>query len=155
MKSSRNDTNLKISFNKLDKILDSYDFEQWEVDSYFWDKKDYEGLVKYREGRFFRCPEDLDNHYKLGKAYVLNRNYKKAIKFLTKLHEKASDWTDVQHLILDALFALGKNEKDFHWLEKPVVVRLDKNVLDSCYNYLKRKRKPLQLTKLSLFVDRI
>ena len=47
-----------------------------------------------------------------------------------------------QYLILDALFALGKNENGFNWTKKPKVLRLSKEINDSCYLYLKPKRKP-------------
>jgi hypothetical protein len=42
---------------------------------------------------------------------------------------------------LDALFALGKNENDFNWIEKPVVLRMSDDILDACYRFLKPKRK--------------
>jgi hypothetical protein len=40
------------------------------------------------------------------------------------------------------LFALGKTEDDFPWDEKPKVLHLTADVLDSCYDYLRPKRKP-------------
>ena len=64
-------------------------------------------------------------------------------------HLKKHPWnTDYQHVILDALFALGKTEDDFEWLEKPVVLRMSQEIVDTCYEMLKRKRKPRSVIEL-------
>jgi len=77
----------------------------------------------------------------LGEAYVLNGEYEKTIEFLSHHHKKHPWNIDFQHVILDALFALGKNENDFDWVEKPVVLRMSDDILDACYHFLKPKRK--------------
>lgn len=51
-------------------------------------------------------------------------------------------------MILDALLALGKTEDDFEWLEKPVVLRMSQEIVDTCYELLKCKRKPRSVIEL-------
>ena len=51
-------------------------------------------------------------------------------------------------MILDTLFALGKDEGDFNWVEKPVVLRMTENILNACYEFLKPKRKPHSVVEL-------
>ena len=120
---------------------DEDDFEAWEPLVEFREKKDYAGLVEYCKRRAERFPNDLYAQFSLGEAYVLNGEYEKAIEFLSHYHRKHPWNIDFQYVILDALFALGKNENDFNWVEKPVVLRMSDDVLDTCYHFLKPKRK--------------
>ena len=43
------------------------------------------------------------------------------------------------------MFALGKSERDFKWVSVPEVKRLNNEVSDFCYDYLKGKRKERDL----------
>lgn len=127
----------------------SDEFEEWEGDYDFIEKKDYQGLLKYRRRIAAERPDDFDAQIKLGEAYNLAGNYTKALEFLSTLIKEAPSHDDIQYYILDALFATGRNENDFDWIEKPVEVKLTKDVLDTCYNFLKPKRKPVSLSELS------
>jgi len=72
-------------------ISNSVEFDEcgdWEGDYYYYNKKDWNGLVKYREQRVKNYPEDLDVQWQLGEAYVLNSEFKKALGFLEKLYYK-------------------------------------------------------------------
>jgi len=62
--------------------------------------------------------------------------------FIGELHRKYPDHPDIHHTLLDALFGAGKDENEFDWIEKPVVIRLSNEVLSECYSYIKPKRKP-------------
>jgi tetratricopeptide (TPR) repeat protein len=124
------------------------DFEAWEPLVEFHEKEDYAGLVRYCEQRAERFPDDLYSQFYLGKAYVLNSEYEKAIEFLSQHHKKQPWNTDIQYVILDALFALGKNENDFDWTEKPVILRMSKDIIDACYGFLKPKRKPRSVLEI-------
>ena len=39
---------------------------------------------------------------------------------------------------------------DFEWLEKPVVLRMFQEIVDTCYELLKRKRKPRSVIELHM-----
>jgi hypothetical protein len=81
-------------------------------------------------------------------SHILNGEYENAIDFMSDHHRKHPWIGDYQHVILDALFALDKDEGDFNWVEKPVVLRLSENILDACYEFLKPKRKPRSVADL-------
>ncbi|MHC4173999.1 MAG: tetratricopeptide repeat protein [Planctomycetota bacterium] len=117
------------------------EFEAWEPLVKFREKDDYAGLVEYCKRRAERFPEDPYAQFYLGEAYVLNGEYEKAIEFLSNYHKKQPWNIDFQHVILDALFALGKNENDFNWIKKPIVLRMSDDILDACYHFLKPKKK--------------
>jgi len=126
----------------------SYDFEGWEIAAELRDKEDYPGLVEYCKQRAERFPDDPYAQYYLGEAYVLNGQYEKAIEFLSKHHRKQLDNLDFQHVILDALFALGKNDEDFAWVRRPVILRMSSDILEACYEFLKSKRKPRSVSEI-------
>jgi len=120
---------------------DEDDFEAWEPLVAFREKEDYAGLVEYCKHRAERFPDDPYAQFYLGEAYVLNGECEKAIEFLSHHHKKQPWNIDFQHVILDALFALGENENDCNWIEKAVVLRMSDDILDACYRFLKPKRK--------------
>jgi tetratricopeptide (TPR) repeat protein len=122
--------------------------EDWEAYYRFIEKGDYEGLLCYYKKQAATDPDDLHIQYYLGEAYILNGKCDEAIEFLAKLHKGNPQDQDFQHLILDALFALGKNETDFDWVMKPVILRLSRDMLDSCYESLRPKRKPYSIGEL-------
>ena len=125
-----------------------YDVEEWEIDAELRDKEDYPGLVGYCKQRAERLPDDPYAQHSLGEAYVLNGEYEKAIEFLSEHHKHQPDNPDYHHVILDALYALGKTEDDFDWLEKPVILRMSTEILDACYEFLRSKRKPRSVNEL-------
>jgi hypothetical protein len=51
-------------------------------------------------------------------------------------------------VILDALFATGRDENQFDWIENPRVFRLNQSVRDTCYQALKGKRRPRSIDEL-------
>lgn len=131
-------------FEEFENSVDSIEaWDAWcEADYYLLEEEDYAGLIEHRRARAERRPDDPYAQSALGQAYVLNGEYQKAIDFLSDHYRGFPENTDYEHTILDALFALGRDENDFDWVEKPVVVRLTQEVLDACYDYLKPKRKP-------------
>jgi len=112
------------------------------------EKGDIPALVDYCERMAERYPDDPHWQFELGEAYVLNGEYQRAIDFLTPHYRKESDYGDYHHVILDALFALGKNEDDYDWVQKPAVLRMSKEILDACHDYLTPKRKPRPVADL-------
>ncbi|MCT4619205.1 MAG: hypothetical protein N4A62_07430 [Marinisporobacter sp.] len=124
------------------------EYESWEVDYDYFNKKDWNGLVKYREKAAKQNKNDPYIQWRLGDAYVLNSEYEKAIDFLSKLYIKHPNFIDVQYSILDALFALDKDENSFEWIEKPEVIRFTEDILDMCYEFLKNKRKLITISDI-------
>lgn len=124
------------------------DFEDWEDDYYFFDKQDRQGLVELRRRKAELKPKDSHCQWELGEAYVLNKEFEKAISFLGKLHQKDAKDINVQHSLLDALMGLGKDETDFEWIIRPAVMKLDKKTSDYFYEYLHPKRKPRTVADL-------
>ncbi len=141
---------IKFPGNQSGSSLSSHDelddFEELdihaEIHSELLYKENYPALVRYCKQRAQRFPDDPYAQYELGDAYVLNGEYEEGIRFLSKHHRKHPDFWDYQHVILDALFALGKTEDDFKWTEKPLVLRMSHEIVDFCYDFLKPKRKP-------------
>ena len=124
------------------------DFEAWEVYADLLERKDYPRFVEYCKGEVSRRPSDLHAHIRLGEAYLLNGQYHDVIQYMGESHQKYPDIDEFSRLILDALFALGKTEKDYDWVQKPYVLRIGHEVLDACYDYLRPKRKPREVESL-------
>ena len=120
------------------------DYEEYEDEEYFYllEEKDYPGLIQYCKNRAVENPGDLYAKVNLGNAYILNGDYEKALSYLTECHQRYPDIDDYQYLLLDVLFGMGMTEDDYDWSKKPVVLRLNKDIVDACYLYLKPKRKP-------------
>jgi tetratricopeptide (TPR) repeat protein len=110
---------------ELDGNADEEGYEDWEDDYELISNEDYEGLKKLRQMMVENNPEDIYAQWRLGEAYVLCKEYEKAIDYLKPLYINNPDNEDIQHLILDALFALGKSEKDFNWISTPKILRLN------------------------------
>jgi len=64
------------------------------------------------------------------------------------LYKKYPDFDDVRLSILETLYALGKNENDFDWVEKPTVLCLTNDILDKCYDFLKPEKTPCSIYDL-------
>ena len=112
------------------------------------EKEDYPGLVGYCKQRAERFPDDPYAQHNLGEAYVLNGEYEKAIEFLSEHHKHQPDNPDYHHVLLDALYALGKTEDDFDWVQKPVILRMSTEIVDACYEFLRSRRKPRSVNEL-------
>jgi len=138
----------KIKSKNKTEIDTEFDFEAGVEHQKLIDNKDYFGLVQFCKQIAERNPGNLYAQYYLGNAYFLNGEYNKAIEFISE-HYKKHPWNpDYQQVILDSLFALGKTENDFHWKEKPGILRMSTDIVDTCYEFLKRKRKPRSIMEL-------
>ncbi len=130
--------------------VDDLEFEEWEIEAEYFDKEDWDGLVKYRYKEIQKYPKDIDIKWGLGEAYVLNKEYEKAIELLIPLHKLQPENPNIQHTLLDALFAIGKDENSIPWICKPKIIRLGEEVSILCYNYLKKRRTPKTVSNIYL-----
>ncbi len=112
------------------------------------ENQDYAGLVAFLEAVVARREGDLYAVKDLGEAYVMNGQPRRAIELLTPVHRCRPDFEDVQWVILDALFAQGKDETCFRWTRALTVLRLGAGVLDACWAYLEGKREARDLEEL-------
>jgi tetratricopeptide (TPR) repeat protein len=118
------------------------DCEDWEIDYALIEHEDWQGLIRYRLDVLRRHPHDHYAQWGVGDAYVRAGQYHKALEYFAPLHRQDPDLPDIQWSIVDALFGLGKDEHDFDWMEKPIILRVNEELLHQCYEYLRPKRKP-------------
>ena len=130
--------------------FDNNDFEQWEGDYHLIEERDWASLVKLRKQRAEKHPSDLFTQWSYGEALIFNQEFKKALEFLTTIYNRDPYYPDVIHSILDALYGLGKTEKEFDWVENPVVLKLNDETKNLCKDFLKKKRKPISFSKSSV-----
>ncbi len=124
------------------------ELEAWEIEYELRQKEDYGGLVAHYEAVVEWESGGLNALLELGDAYVLNGEPEKAIDLLAEPHRQNPEAQELHYVILDALFALGKDENDFDWVEQMPVQRLGAGVLDRCHAYLKPKRQPRDAEEL-------
>ncbi|MBC8062157.1 MAG: hypothetical protein H7Y18_16010 [Clostridiaceae bacterium] len=124
------------------------EFENWEDDYQYITLNNWKGLVKLRQIVVLRNPKDITAQWRLGEAYVFNKEYEKAVEVLGELLKFEPDYIDAQHTLLDALFAMGKDETYFEWNIKPDIIKLSSEVLDQCYEFLRPRRKPICISEL-------
>ncbi len=124
------------------------EFEAWEIDYELREKEEYAGLVAHYEAVVEWYGDGFEGLCELGDAYVLNGEPDKAIELLSEPHRQDPLNEEFQRVILDALFALGKDETAFDWVECIPVLRRGSDVLDRCHAYLKPKRKPRSVYEL-------
>ena len=90
--------------------------EDWEKDAELFYAQEWRQLAQLRRLKYEREPKCAHTQWCLGEAYVLNGEYEKAIRFLGELHQKYPDDLNIQHSLLNALSAIGKDETDFEWI---------------------------------------
>ncbi len=122
--------------------------EDLEARSGLIENRDFAGLVSYLEELVVHREGDLYAVKDLGEAYVKNGEPQRAIELLTPVHRRRPDFKDVQWVILDALFSLGRDETCFQWTRPLTVLRLGTGVLDACWAYLEQQADPCDLEEL-------
>ena len=115
--------------------------DELEVKFDLINRQDYAGLVAYVEGIVARRPDDHCTLKDLGEAHAMNSEPERGLEVLESLYRRVPHLAGLQWVILDVLFALGLDEGDFEWVEKPVVVRLDAGTLNACVEILDRDRE--------------
>jgi len=111
------------------------------------ESKDYGGLIEYLENYTRLNPKDEYAKCRLGEAFILNGEYESALKYMSEMYKQSPDNINVEYVLLDALFALGKDENDFEWSKKPKIIRITEAV-EICYIKLKNRRKRIGIYDL-------
>ena len=124
------------------------DYEEWEDDANLLEAKDYVALLELRRERAKRDQSDLHAQERYAEALILNKRYNEAIEFVTPLYRKHYEVSFGISQIIEGLIGLGKTEKDFDWIEPPEILRLDNNTIDAFINFLKEKRKFVNLSSI-------
>lgn len=146
-----------------DGVIDAFDdwgdefleFEDWQIDYDLLERKEYAELLKIRKERVNSYPDNEYAQYYLGEAYMYAKQYVKGLHFLSKIHREQPERTDIQYLILDILFEIGKTENDFDWKKKPTMLHYSADLLDECVQFLKDKTKSRSIDEIySSFLPR-
>ena len=132
-----------------DDAVTEYELEGAVIDQELIDDEDWKGLIAVRKRYASQRPGEPHALWAVADAYLLSGEPEPALAILAPLHRRCPDHPDIQWSILDALFALGRCEEDFDWLERPAVLRLGPEVLDRCYEYLRPKRRPRTVSDVS------
>ncbi len=124
------------------------DFEDWEDDRILFEKEDWVGLLKLREDRAKNQPSDLYAQQRFAEILNISKKHKKALDLITPLYQKNHKSGFGVHEIINALYGLGKSENDFNWISKINVLNLDPITLELCVDYLKPKRKTINIIEI-------
>lgn len=124
------------------------EFEDWQVDYDLLERKEYVELLAIRKERVEKYPDNEYAQYYLGEAYMYTKQYIKGLHYLTSIHREQPERMDIQYLILDILFAIGKTEKDYDWLEEPHILKLSEDILKDCFDYLQGKKRPRSIDEI-------
>ena len=86
----------------------------------------------------------------LGRAHLWSGDPRLALETLAPLHRSRPWDREVQYLMLDALFLLGRSETDYPWTAEPPVVRVGPPLLELFHRLLVREGRPATVFDLVL-----
>lgn len=129
-------------------IEDEFDYEEWEDEVYFYDREDWSGLLDLQKRRAEKDPTDLQRQEKYAIALNLNQKFDETLKLLEPLYRKNYKFGYGINEIMKALLGLNRTEKDFKWIKKPDILKLDEETINLCINLLKGKRKPISISDI-------
>ena len=124
------------------------EFEDWQIDYDLLERKEYDALLKLRKERVEKYPDNEYAQYYLGEAYIYTKQYLKGLHFLSKIHREQPDRIDIQYLILDILFDIGKTDCDFDWKEKPDILHFSDDLITDCFDFLKNNKRPRSIDEV-------
>lgn len=93
---------------------------------------DVQGLIRLRQQWVAEDPSNIHFLEDLAEAHVMAQQWESVIDLLTPVHARWPARETVQRYLLEALFALGRCEKDFQWKQRIPVLRLGPKVVDLC-----------------------
>ena len=133
---------IKLSEKQNEEI----NFENWEDEVYFYDRKDWVGLLDLQKRRAEEKPTDLHRQEGYAIALNLNKKYEDTLKLIEPIYRKHPIFCINE--IMEALLGLNKTEDDFNWVTKPKTLKLDEETVTLCVKYLKGKRKPRSVSDI-------
>nr|WP_320117443.1 hypothetical protein [uncultured Marinifilum sp.] len=119
-----------------------YGLEGWEDDKILYEKEDWPNLLKLREERAKKYPDDLYAQQRFAEALNLNNKFEDTLDFITPYYQDNYESGFGICEIIDALKGLDRTENDYDWIVKPTIIKLDSDTLKLCAEFLKPKRKP-------------
>jgi tetratricopeptide (TPR) repeat protein len=123
-------------------------FEGFQVEFDMINNKEWDRLYNFRLKKAKLNYYDLESRINLAEVYILKKDYNKAVEEFKKLHEIDSENRYITDYLLESLEKLNIDFNKFDWKKKPIVVELNKNIMDKVFEYLKGKRKPIEIEDL-------
>lgn len=84
--------------------------------------------------------DDLHARARYAEALIFNELYSETLEFIHPLYIKYHEVGFGVNEIIKSLYGLGKTEDDFQWISRPKIIKLDENLIESCLNFLGKKR---------------
>lgn len=110
------------------------------------------GGARHAQAADAPLPDELAARRELGRACLWCGEPARAIEALAPVH-RARPWDrEVQHLMLDALFALGRTAEDYPWMLEPEIVPLGTPLLAEVAILLRAEAAPVTVLDLMLAV---
>lgn len=122
----------------------------WQTEHGAFESGSLDDFVRARRRRVCRSPDDPDALLELGRAFLWSGDAERALDSLAPLHRDRPFDREVQSLILDALGLLGRPPASFPWVEAPVLVPLDGDLLDRLHRRLAEECRPATALDLCL-----
>lgn len=106
--------------------------QRWHAEDDVLRRGDLQGLVRLRRRWVEDNPSSIHFIEDLAEAHSMAEQWEAVIALLTPAHDRWPCRETVQRFLLEALFALGKCERDFQWKQRIPVLRLGPKVVDLC-----------------------
>jgi len=127
-------------------------FAAWQNERGELETGTLDDFVRARRDQVERSPADAGARTELGRAYLWSGDGEHALETLAPLHHARPSDRELQSMILDALALLGRSSSDFAWSEEPILVPLDRDLMDGVYDLLASDRRPATVLDLCLAV---
>ena len=129
-------------------IAEKIDCEEWGAETDFFDREDWENLLEFQKRKAEKDPTNLQYQEKYAIALNLNEKFEETLKLLEPLYRKNYESGFGINEIMVALLGLNKTEKDFKWIKKPLILKLDEETIKLCIEFLKSKRTPISVSDI-------
>jgi hypothetical protein len=122
----------------------------WQNEAGVFESGSVDDFVEARRERLDHAPHDPAAQLELGRAYLWSGDAESALDTLAPLHGARPFDREVQSLLLDALTLLDRAPGDYPWVEPPILVPLDDDLMDRLHDLLSRGRRPATVLDLCL-----